>query len=158
MRQIFTAFLKRAESGQSLVETALVVPILVLLLMGVIEFGYLGYYAIAVQNAAHAGAVYGMYNVSNAGSTSGIQAAARSEVPELGTGLTVTSNVKYVCQAAISGTQYASPTDAATACGASPAYTAIIVVNTSATVKPPIDAPGSTGYILTGNSAIEVQQ
>ena len=45
------------ERGQSLVELAFVVPLLLLLLVGIIEIGRFAYYSILVANAARAGAI-----------------------------------------------------------------------------------------------------
>ncbi|MGH2451938.1 MAG: TadE/TadG family type IV pilus assembly protein [Candidatus Limnocylindria bacterium] len=44
--------------GQSLVETALALPILLLLVLGIADLGRYGYYAIAVSHAAHDAAAY----------------------------------------------------------------------------------------------------
>lgn len=50
--------LKRHESGQALVEFALVLPILLALLCGIIDFGWLYYNQITLNNAAREGARY----------------------------------------------------------------------------------------------------
>lgn len=47
---------KKSESGQSLVEFALIVPILIILLFGIIEFGWLFNGQITVTSAAREGA------------------------------------------------------------------------------------------------------
>jgi len=59
--------LRRFQSGQSLVEFAIVLPMLLLLLIGVIELGRYAYLAILVGNAAHAGATYGAQSPFTAG-------------------------------------------------------------------------------------------
>jgi len=51
---------RRSESGQSLVEVALLLPFLVLMMLGVIELGRYAYIGILVGNAARAGAAYGI--------------------------------------------------------------------------------------------------
>lgn len=58
MRRIFK--LRKNEKGQSLVEFALILPLLLLLIMGIIQFGlvFLGY--ISVSNAAREGARVGI--------------------------------------------------------------------------------------------------
>ena len=48
----------RGEHGQAMVEFALVLPILLLLLCGIIDFGWLYYNQIALSNAAREGARY----------------------------------------------------------------------------------------------------
>ena len=50
--------IKRRESGQSIVEFALVLPILLALLCGIIDFGWLYYNQITLNNAAREGARY----------------------------------------------------------------------------------------------------
>ena len=67
--------LAREESGTSLVEFALVAPVLILLLVGMIEIGRFAYYAILAANAARAGVAYGAQNVQTALDTTGIKNA-----------------------------------------------------------------------------------
>ncbi len=67
--------LAREESGASLVEFALVAPVLILLLVGMIEIGRFAYYAILAANAARAGVAYGAQNVQTALDTTGIKNA-----------------------------------------------------------------------------------
>lgn len=54
------------ESGQSLVELALVLPVLLLIVLGVADLGRAFYYSTAIANAARAGAVYAALNPSTA--------------------------------------------------------------------------------------------
>ena len=51
--------IRHPQSGQSLLELAFLVPLLLLLALGVIEVGRYAYIAILIGNAAHAGAIYG---------------------------------------------------------------------------------------------------
>src|ERR1700734_3884295 len=64
------------ECGQSVLELALLMPILCLLLLGIIEMGRYAEISILVSNAARAGAQYGAQNIATAGDSAGIQAAA----------------------------------------------------------------------------------
>ena len=48
----------RRESGQSMVEFALVLPVLLLLLCGIVDFGWIYYNQITLNNAAREGARY----------------------------------------------------------------------------------------------------
>ncbi|HEV8229865.1 MAG TPA: TadE/TadG family type IV pilus assembly protein [Candidatus Limnocylindria bacterium] len=50
--------MRRCESGQSLVEVALALPILLVALLGVIEIGRAWSYDLVLQNAAREGAAY----------------------------------------------------------------------------------------------------
>jgi Flp pilus assembly protein TadG len=67
------------EGGQSLVELALILPLLLLLLVGIIEIGRFSYYSILVANAARAGAQYGAQSLITAADVAGIRAAAHND-------------------------------------------------------------------------------
>jgi Flp pilus assembly protein TadG len=66
-------------SGQTIVELALVLPLLLLVLVGVTEIGRYAYFDILVSNAARAGAQYGAQSVIHAADEDGIKAAAHSD-------------------------------------------------------------------------------
>ena len=66
----------RSESGASLVEFALLLPVIVVLLIGLIEVGRYTYFAILAANAARAGAQYGAQNTQKALDTPGMRSAA----------------------------------------------------------------------------------
>jgi hypothetical protein len=68
-----------AQRGQSLVEVALSLPLLLVLLVGIIEVGRFSYYSIVVSNAARAGAQYGAQTLATAADQTGIQNAARGD-------------------------------------------------------------------------------
>jgi Flp pilus assembly protein TadG len=102
---------KCRQSGQALVELALVVPILLLLALGVIEIGRYAYIAILIGNAARAGAAYGAQTTAQsvdlpnitkaadydfAGATSGSTNTNGQAVSQL----TVTSSVSCGCDSA----------------------------------------------------------
>jgi TadE-like protein len=65
-----------SERGQSLVEVALLTPLLLALLIGGIELGRYAYIAILVGNAARAGAAYGAQGLIPSSDPAGILAAA----------------------------------------------------------------------------------
>jgi Flp pilus assembly protein TadG len=66
----------RSELGQSLVEVALLTPLLLSLLVGTIEMGRYAYMSILVGNAARAGAGYGAQSLALSVDSTGIQTAA----------------------------------------------------------------------------------
>lgn len=106
-----------AQSGQTLLEVALLTPLLLLLLLGVIEMGRYAYIGILVGNAAHAGAMYGSENVANSADTAGIQTAADNDFQNNGqsiSNLTVNSTTSCGCDSAgtISGLTNACSTTA----------------------------------------------
>jgi Flp pilus assembly protein TadG len=81
-----------SQKGQSLLEFALVTPILLLLSIGVIELGRYAYISILVGNAARAGAAYGSESLTRSADTSGITTAANNDFLNNGqTGLSVSS-------------------------------------------------------------------
>jgi Flp pilus assembly protein TadG len=64
--------------GAVAAELALILPLLVLLVLGTVDFGRFAYTYIAVTNAARAGAGYAImnpYNINNAAATSAWQSA-----------------------------------------------------------------------------------
>ncbi|RXS93900.1 pilus assembly protein [Silvibacterium dinghuense] len=81
-----------SESGSSLLETALVMPILLLLMAGAIDFGRAYSIAIEVESAAHAGALYGVQNPSD---TAGMADAVKADAPNLAA---LTTTATYGCE------------------------------------------------------------
>ena len=51
---------RKAEKGQAMVELALVLPVLLLILLGIIEFGHIFYSYLVIQNATRDGARHGV--------------------------------------------------------------------------------------------------
>lgn len=93
----------RAEHGQTLLEVALLTPLLLLLLLGVIEMGRYAYISILVGNAAHAGASYAAQSLPQSADTNGIQTAADNDFANNGqqtSDLTVTSSTSCGCDSA----------------------------------------------------------
>lgn len=77
---------RRSREGQAIVETALLLPILMLLVMGSADLGRVFYYSIAVTNAAREGARQGTYYDPVSGSNvydtyNAVLAATRQDVP-----------------------------------------------------------------------------
>lgn len=122
------------DSGQALVEAALVLPILALILIGVAELGRVAYVAIQVSNAAKAGVQYGTQNGSVATDAPGIANAAASDAANV-TGLTTTSSVSCVCSDGSAST--CQPTDCTDSHTES-----ILTVNTQADFNPIFHIPG----------------
>jgi Flp pilus assembly protein TadG len=71
--------LRGREEGQALVETAISMSLLVVLMLGAVEFGRLAFAAIEVNNAAKAAAQYGSQDHAKALDQSGMLQAAQSE-------------------------------------------------------------------------------
>ncbi len=106
------SFRQSSQSGQSLVEFAIMLPLLLLLVLGVIEIGRYAYVGILVGNAARAGVAYGSQSHITAGDITGITAAVNNDYQNNGnfrdnnnnviTALTVTK--AYDCGCDNSGT------------------------------------------------------
>jgi hypothetical protein len=80
----------RRELGTAIVELAIAIPVLVLLALGVADFGRMFFTGIAVANAARAAAEYGASSVDNSADTAKINQAGRDDASDIG-GVTVTS-------------------------------------------------------------------
>ncbi len=66
----------RSESGTSLIEFALTVPVLIFMLIGLIEVGRYAYFSIVAANAARAGVQYGAQDRVKAEDIAGMTSAA----------------------------------------------------------------------------------
>jgi len=64
--------LRRNEDGQAMVEFALVLPIFLLILCGIIDFGWLFYNQLALNNICREGARYAIVNTAEDHSTNAI--------------------------------------------------------------------------------------
>jgi Flp pilus assembly protein TadG len=93
----------RSQSGQSLLEVALLTPLLLTLLLGTIDLGRYGYAGILVGNAARAGAAYGAQSLTLSVNPTGIQDAANNDYNKFQVNgqnvstLTVSSSVSCGC-------------------------------------------------------------
>jgi Flp pilus assembly protein TadG len=93
-------------SGQTVVELAMLLPLLLVLCVGVIEIGRYAYFDILIANAARAGAQYGAQSLIQAADLNGITAAAQNDGLN---GMTVTAIQECGCPG---GTPGACPTTA----------------------------------------------
>jgi Flp pilus assembly protein TadG len=95
----------RSESGQSLAELALMTPLLVLMLIGVIELGRYAQIAILVGNAARAGAAYGAQSLAQSADKTGIQTSADNDFQNSGQNVSLlTVNSSFTCGCDSGGT------------------------------------------------------
>jgi len=69
--------------GIATVEFALIAPLLLLLLAAMVDYTMLMRAAIAVGDAARAGAQFGSLNIANSANISGIQTAALNAAPDI---------------------------------------------------------------------------
>jgi Flp pilus assembly protein TadG len=150
----FRARIARAqkdEAGQALVETALVFPILITLLLGTAELARVAYAAIEVANAARAGAQYGAQSGFTASDTTGIATAAANDAANL-TGLSTTSS--YACACSDGSASTCQPTDCTNS-----RIEQTLTVNTQVTIDPIIHVHGlPTTYTLKGQAIQQCAQ
>ena len=105
-----------SDRGQSMLEIALLTPLLLALLLGVIELGRYAYLAILVGNAAHAGVAYGAQGAYQAADANGITQAACQDFSGQDT-CSLTVNKSYVCTCDSGGTISAGSCTATCATG-----------------------------------------
>jgi Flp pilus assembly protein TadG len=157
MRNIFTLRRPRvsgnsAENGQTLLEVALLTPLLLLLLVGIFEVGRFAYYSIEVSNAARAAVQYGAQSLADAKDSVGLTQAAKSDSPDL-SGLTV--NPTVLCACSESPSSYV----ACPALGCTGHPVVFVQVNTTATITPFFHYPGfPTTFPANGHAIMRVAQ
>jgi len=72
--------MNRTQRGAALVEFAVMLPIVILILLGIIEIGRFAYFSILVANSAHAGAMYGAQRSATTEDSAGMAAAAVADL------------------------------------------------------------------------------
>jgi len=148
-----------SESGQTLVEFALVLPLLVLFVIGAVEMGRLVYMSIGVTNAAHAGAQYGCQNTAVAGDVAGMRTAAAADVPDL-----LGADKGNLTTTASSYCQCSDGSSANSSCTTPPACTGthlvqFVSVSTTASYTPWFPYPGIPSSVtLHGSAVMQVGQ
>jgi Flp pilus assembly protein TadG len=88
--------MKHRQKGTALIETALLIPVFLLLFMGVADYGRVFYTADIVVQAAEAGAGFGSMNTTNAANNAGMQTAATNAASSI-SGLTATATSFCTC-------------------------------------------------------------
>jgi Flp pilus assembly protein TadG len=89
----------KSYSGQALIELTLLLPLLVLILLGTIDFGRVFFQSMALAQAARAGAQFGAQNDTTAADGPGMQAAAVNAGQDIGIALAdvTAANRYYQC-------------------------------------------------------------
>jgi Flp pilus assembly protein TadG len=159
-RHWFARIRQDCEAGQAIVELALTLPILVLLLLGAVEFGRFALLWIEITNAAKAAAQYGSQNSNYAADVAGMKAVAAQDAPDVTAQCTgFNTNVSgalpaATCSCVSAGVSSASSCSSTTCAGY---LVQKLTVTTTATCTPLIYPTGFGGPItLTGNAVQEV--
>jgi Flp pilus assembly protein TadG len=157
-----------SQLGQTLVEVALTLPLLLLLTLGVIEVGRYTYIGILIGNAARAGAAYGAQSGGTSTDTAGITLAAKNDFQNNGqklSKLTVSSVISCGCDNAgtltIDYTTAAGCSDATNpalaatiaACVPGGHWVAMVAVTSSGTFNSIFKAPGVPTSIAVSKTA-----
>lgn len=126
------AKLKQGREGACLLETALLTPVLLLMIVGAVDIGRGFTMAIELSSAAHAGAIYGTQNPTD---TAGMAQAAVRDTPAV-SGLSATAT--YGCECA-------DGSSASALCTVTPVcadnYVYYVTVTASATYTPMLHYP-----------------
>src|SRR5579859_4273443 len=138
--QKFIRALGFREEGGALIETALTAPMLLVLMMGSVEFARVAYAAIEVSNAARAGVTYGGQSGLTASDTAGIQWAATHDGVNI-PGMTVATPIlTYTCS---DGSALTNIAPAPPACSGSGVHLQeTVTVQTQVSMNPLIHVPG----------------
>jgi Flp pilus assembly protein TadG len=141
------------QRGQSVVEVALMTPLLLLLLVGTIEIGRYAYYGIEVSSAARAGVQYGAQSLADSKDLAGITQAAQKDAPEV-----PAMDVSATNQCACSN----SPANlvGCPALGCAPGHGLVFLkVDTTANIRPLFRFPGlSVTFAARGHAIMRVTQ
>ena len=137
-----------ADAGQGLAEIALMIPMLLILVLGIIELGRLAYFSIEVANAASAGARYGAQSLVTAFDLAGMRTAAISDAQDL-TALTVPT-ATYYCSCASGAGSSCAPTD----CPAPDHRLVYVQVNTRGTLNTLFNYPGIGASFTVNRQAV----
>ena len=150
---------KTFETGQSLLEFALMLPFLTLLGVGVVDIGRAIFYTITVNNGATAGAEYGSQSRISAVDTAGMQSAATQDANF--SVMTATATWGCTCDTG-AGTSCTYPVPLPNSCTTISCSTGQIVqciqVTTHATFSPLFHYPGlPTSYQANGRAVMRVR-
>jgi Flp pilus assembly protein TadG len=135
----------RCEEGSQLIELALVLPMLIAVFIGAVDFGRAYFLSMEVTSAAEAGAMYG---ITNPADTAGMQSAALADAPDL-PGMTPTATY---------GTECADGSSPALANNTPPSscptgVVQFVEVDTTTTYQPILYYPGfQSAFTLSGKS------
>jgi Flp pilus assembly protein TadG len=142
---------RSGEKGSAFVELALFMPVLLLMLVGAVDFSRVFNASVTLANAAEVGALYGSRSISASSDTAGMQTAATNDGKDL-TGMTATATNYCSCG---SGPAQSCP---ATGCsGSSPAHR-YAKVQATYTFKPLFPIPGIPSSVpMTRTAVMRVQ-
>jgi Flp pilus assembly protein TadG len=144
--------LLRSQSGAAIVEFALIAPVLISLVIGLIEIGRYTYIGIVAAHAAEAGAVYASQSIATSQNSSGTQSAVSADSSNI-TWAHVTPT-PYCSQ---NGTVVTCPTTANTTLDTSNGLVYYVTVKVTGTYYSLLNYPGiPTGIPVTASATMRV--
>jgi Flp pilus assembly protein TadG len=148
LRKSFTRFWNDRQ-GTSFIETAILVPAMLLLCCGTMDFARVVYAGIEVASAARAGVQYGALTPGHSGDTSGMAAAAKADATDLGTSVTASASNFCLCSG--------STTDCTTVCSGAAAdgYVSVTANYTFNTTLPYPGLPQSVTLSRTAKMRVQ---
>lgn len=103
-------YVHRQRQGAAAVEAAVVLPVLLIFIAGIIDIGRLPKYADTLTNAARIGAQYGCVNTTTAADTTSITTMVKAELSNENLKVTATNPAVTVTTPTASGTQFINVT------------------------------------------------
>jgi Flp pilus assembly protein TadG len=140
--------LAQCESGSSIIELAVIAPVLAFIMVGAVDLGRAYYMSVQLASDAEAGAIYGVNNPTD---VAGIQSAAQADAPTV-SGLTSTAS--YGCECSDGSNVIASCT---TTPSCDENYINYVSVSTTANYNLLLPYPGfPSSFKLTSKSQMRV--
>ncbi len=103
---------RRSDAGGALVELALVMPVIILIFVGTIDFGRVFYTSQALTDAARAGAQYGAKSPASSGDTAGMESTATTATNTTG----IVAVATRLCQCANDSGAFSATSPSANNC------------------------------------------
>jgi Flp pilus assembly protein TadG len=150
--QMSLADLKANRKGTSLIETALLIPLMLLMCCGTMDFARIVNAGITVANSARAGVQFGALTAGNSGNTAGMVQATLNDAADLGVS-NITATARNFCEC----TDGSGEVDCTTTCsGATPSgYVSVTAAYTFNTLVPYPGVPQSTVLTRTANMRVQ---
>jgi Flp pilus assembly protein TadG len=157
-------FVPGEDRGSALIELTLVMPVFALLTVGWVDFARTAYFSIEASNAARAGVAYAAQGTTFATNTSGIQAAADNDAPNLTSVATLAVTSNSVCQCdnagtfTTIGTTTSACASASSSCLSPSRVISYVQVNTSAQVSSIFANRGApAAYTVRGQAIMRIK-
>lgn len=136
---------RNRQAGTSFIEAAILVPVMLLLCCGTMDFARIVYAGIEIAGAARAGVQYGALTPGHAGDTSGMIAAAKAEAADLGSSVTATASNFCAC----SGTT----TTCSSSCSGGTTPDGYVTVTANYTFNTVVNYPGVPQTVVLSRTA-----